>query len=131
MTFIMKTSTVIALTLATGIAIAAPKQLITHNQTNYESSAFVGGVIPPQHPTKPQSDGYLPWTAVRMACFGPYTTNGKCWAVIKMGANTPNPIEVGKVTIDLETGIITPSVLKANGFTFTATGPGEAMITQP
>lgn len=127
---LMNTIAAVTLSFATTIAIAAaPKQLITHNNTDVESNAYIAGIVPSQHPTKPHSEHTVPWAAVRMACFG-HTTNGKCWAIIKMATNTGNPIELGKVTIDLETGEITPAQFSANGYTFASIAPGETLLTQ-
>nr|WP_241480405.1 hypothetical protein [Legionella norrlandica] len=64
-----------------------------------------------------------------MACYG-HTTNGKCAALIKMATNTANPIDIGYVTMDLETGDISPKVLSAKGYTLRAIGPAEAEITK-
>lgn len=113
---------------ATAVFATPPKQLITHNTTDFESNAFVAGTIPSQHPTKAHSDGKVFWTAVKMACFG-HTINGKCAALIKMATNTPNPIELGMLTVDLNTGEITPQQITANGFTLTINGPGETTLS--
>ena len=115
--------------ISTAAIAATPKQLVTHNYTDVESNAYIAGTIPSQHPTKAHSDGKVLWAAVRMACFG-HTTNGKCSALIMMATDTASPIELGMVTIDLETGIITPTQLSANGYTFTALAPGETSLTQ-
>lgn len=123
------TITAITLGLTTSIAFAAPKQLITHNLTNVESNAYVAGVIPSQHPTKAHSDNKVMWAAVKMACYG-HTVNGKCWALVKMATNTATPVELGTVSIDIETGIITPNQISANGYTLTVNGPGETTLTQ-
>ncbi|GEM_PF-919961 len=126
----IKTIVATTIGLATSIAMAAsPRQLITHNQTDVESNAFIAGTIPSQHPTKAHSDSKVIWASVRMACFG-HTTGGKCWATIKMATDTNNPIEIGQVSIDLETGQIYPSQISANGYTLTAVGLGETTITK-
>lgn len=119
----------IALSLSAITASAAPKHLITHNTTDAESNAFVAGSIPSQHPTRAHSDGRVFWTAVKMACFG-HTVDGKCQAMIKMATNTPYPITVGTVTLDLNTGEITPSQISANGYTIIVNGPGETTLLQ-
>jgi hypothetical protein len=119
----------LAFSLFTITAFAAPKQMITHNTTDAESNAFVAGSIPSQHPTKAHSDGRVYWTAVKMACFG-HTVDGKCQAVIKMASNTPSPITIGTLTVDLNTGVITPSQISANGYTVLVNGPGETTLLQ-
>lgn len=130
MSKLIKTIITTTLSLATTLAMATPpRQLITHNLTDVESNAFVAGTIPSQHPTKAHSDSKVIWTSVRMACFG-HTTGGKCWATIKMATDTNNPIELGQVSIDLETGLIYPTQVSGNGYTITAVGPGETTLTQ-
>lgn len=129
MTSFIKTVAAITLGLTASAAIAAPKQLITHNLTSVESNAFVAGTIPSQHPTHPHSDNKVMWAGVRLACFG-HVTNGTCWAVIKMETDTANPVNLGTVTIDLESGDITPKQLTAYGYTLTVNGPGETTLTE-
>lgn len=125
-----KSLATLALGLFTLTAMAAPpKQLITHNVTDVESNAYVAGIVPSQHPTRPHTDGKVFWTAVRMACFG-HTVNGKCAALIKMATNTDNPVEIGTVTVDLNTGDITPKLISANGYSITVNGPGETTLTK-
>ncbi|MDX2345385.1 MAG: hypothetical protein QNK11_00725 [Legionella sp.] len=119
---------ILALSLTSSLALAIPpKLLITHNQTSLESNAFVAGTIPSQHPTKANSEGRVMWASVRMACFG-HVKNGRCPALIKLGANTPTPLELGMVTIDLNTGDIEPKELHANGYTMLVNGPAETTL---
>ena len=118
-----------ALGFVTVTAFATPKHLITHNATDLESNAFVAGTIPSQHPTKPHSDGKVFWTAVKLACFG-HSVDGKCTALIKMATNTAYPITIGTLTMDLNSGDITPQQLSANGFTITVNGPGETTLSK-
>lgn len=126
---LLKSVTVGALSLLTAAAFAAPQQLITHNTTNVESNAFIDGTIPSQHPTKAHSDGKVFWTIVKMACFG-HTTNGKCSALIKMATNTAAPVILGTVSMDLESGDITPKQIIANGYMLTVNGPGETTLSE-
>ena len=125
---LIKVVTAGALGLCAATAIAAPKQLITHNTTNAESNAFVDGTIPSQHPTKPHSDGKVYWTAVKMACFG-HTVDGKCNALILMETNTATPVTIGTLVMNLDSGDITPKQLSAHGYTITVNGPGETTIS--
>jgi hypothetical protein len=106
-----------------------PPVLITHNLTDVESNAYVGGTVASHHPTKAHADSKVSWTEVRLACFG-RTVNGKCSALIKMKTNTAEPIEIGTVALDLITGEITPSYIQANGYTISVTGLAETTITQ-
>ncbi|MCX7117719.1 MAG: hypothetical protein NTW94_07445 [Legionellales bacterium] len=115
---------------ASSLLAVAPKQLLTHNLTDFESNAFIDQTIPSNHPTKAHSDGKVFWTFVKMACFG-HTTDGKCTALIMMKTDTSDPIPLGTVTLELETGDITPKELSGNGFTLTVNGPGETTITAP
>ncbi len=128
MNCLIKTLAASALGLCAATAMAAPKQLITHNTTSAESNAYIDGTIPSQHPTKPRSDGKVFWTAVKMACFG-HTVGGKCNALIRMETNTPTPVTIGTLSMDLESGDITPKQLSANGYTITVNGPGETTIS--
>jgi hypothetical protein len=130
----MKRTTRACITAALGLVSAMafavpPRQLITHNTTDLDSNAFVAGTIPSQHPTKAHSDGKVLWTAVRMACYG-HVVDGKCPALIKVGTNTPNPIELGMLYMDLTTGTITPSELHANGYVMIVNGPAESTLYQ-
>ncbi len=126
---LITTLTAGSLAVFMGTALAAPKQLITHNMTDVESNAYVDGSIPSQHPTKPHSNGAVFWTIVKMACFG-HTTAGKCTALIKMATDTPNPVTIGTLSLDLASGDITPKQVSANGYTITVNGPGETTISQ-
>ena len=122
--------TAAVLSLAAFSALAVPpKQLITHNTTDFESNAFVDNLVPSRHPTKAHSDGKIFWTAVKLACFG-HTVNGQCSATIYMGTNTPTPVPVGSVIVNLETGDINPKQVSGNGFTITVNGPGETTISR-
>jgi hypothetical protein len=115
---------IVALSLTSSMAMAAPSLLITHNLTGVESNAYIVGTIPSQHPTKAYTDNKVPWAAVRLACVG----HNPCWAMIKMATDTGNPVELGKVTIDVTTGMITPSSLTANGYTMIVNGPAETTL---
>ena len=120
----------LSLSLTASFALATPpKQLITHNETSVESNAFVAGTIPSQHPTKPYADNHVMWASVRMACFG-HLTNGRCPALIRMKTNTENPVDLGTVTIDLNTGDIQPKSIHANGYTMIVNGPAETTLLE-
>jgi hypothetical protein len=127
-----KTFASLVLILSSFQGFASPKQLITHNQTDLESNAYVAGTIPSRYPTRAYSDNRVNWLEVRMACFG-HITNNKCPALIRIGTG-PNdggtPMDLGFVTMDLVTGSITPNELHAYGYTFTVNGPGETTITK-
>ena len=121
------TAGALGLFAATAIA-AAPRYLVTHNTTDAESNAYIDGTIPSQHPTRAHSDNKVFWAAVRIACFG-HSTGGQCSALIIMETNTSNPVPVGTVTMNLDTGDITPKQIIANGYTITVNGPGETTIS--
>ncbi|MDR3502044.1 MAG: hypothetical protein P4L79_05615 [Legionella sp.] len=128
MNLIAKSLSAVALSLSAITSFAAPAYLITHNNTNEESNAFVAGA-PSIYPTAPHSTRKVYWNLVKLACHG-HTTNGKCPAVIKMATNTANPIVVGTVEMELSTGEINPKQIVGNGYTLTVTGPGEASISK-
>jgi hypothetical protein len=117
------------LTASAQLFAAPPKQLITHNLTNFESNAFIAGTIASPYPTKAHSDGKVFWGAVRMTCFG-HIIDGKCAALIRIGTDTNNPIELGTVELNIETGAITPNMIHANGYQMVVNGLGETTITQ-
>lgn len=120
-------ATAIVFSLSASAAMASPILLITHNTTDLESNAYVAGTIQSHYPSKPHNDNKVSWVSVKMACFG-HTVDSKCPALIKMATNTPNPIEIGTVTMDLNTGDITPKQIIANGFTLMVNGPGETTL---
>ena len=129
---ICKFSTGVLLILSSLTSFASPKQLITHNLTDLESNAYVAGVVPSRYPSHAHSDNRVNWLEVRMACFG-HITNGKCPALVRLGTG-PNdggaPMDLGFVTMDLNSGAITPSVINSYGYTLTVNGPGEVTITK-
>lgn len=121
--------TTAALVLAASTASAIPQKLITHNTTDVDSNAYVAGAVPSRYPTKAHSDGKVSWTEVKLACFG-HIVNGRCPALIKMETNTDHPIELGYVSLDMNTGDITPKYLSAYGYTMTVNGPGETTLSK-
>lgn len=129
MKLMLKSISAIALSLSAMSAFAGPDYLVTHNNTNEESNAYVAGFIPSPYATGAHSTRQVPWNMVKLACFG-HTTEGRCSALIKMATNTSNPIELGYVSMELATGDITPRQLSAKGYTVTVNGPGEATITK-
>jgi len=128
MNLILKGLSVITLSLGATVALAAPAFLTTHNNTSEQSNAFIDGA-PSPYPTLAHSTRQVYWNFVRLACYG-HSTNNKCSAVIKMATDTANPIELGTVTMDTETGDITPHQMSAKGYTFTVNGLGETTISK-
>jgi hypothetical protein len=110
-------------------SFAAPKQLVTHNLTSVESNGFIDGVIPSQHPTKAHSENRVFWASVKLACYG-RVVNNSCKALIKMGTDTPNPVDLGWLSLNLITGEITPTSLSGNGYHLEVNGPGETTLTE-
>jgi hypothetical protein len=132
MKLMLKSLAALALSLAAATALAVPAYLITHNNTDLESNAYIAGTIPSPYATPAHDFRKVYWTMVRMACYG-HTTDKKkikCSALIKVGTNTPNPIDVGTVVMDLETGDITPKQISNNGYTLIVNGPGEATLNK-
>ncbi|KTD67316.1 MULTISPECIES: hypothetical protein [Legionella] len=126
MNLIFKGFSAIALSLSAVTAFASPAYLITHNKTPEESNAYIAGV-PSAYPTAGNSTQKVYWNLVKLACYG-HTTGKECSAIIKMATNTSNPIEVGEVKMNLDTGDISPKFLSKNGYTLTVNGAGEATI---
>jgi len=121
--------TTATLTIFTNLVFASPTQLITHNTTDVDSNAYIAGTIQSQHPTKAHSTGQVSWPLVKIACIG-HTVNGQCQALVKMATNTANPVELGTVSMNLETGDITPKVLTGNGYTLIVNGPAETTLSK-
>jgi len=127
MNLLLKSITTVTLSLAATAALATPKFLITHNETDVESNAWVDNIVPSTHPTKAKQTSKVSWVEVRMACSG-RTKAGKCSAVIYMKSNTDRPVPVGQVTMDLSSGEITPKELVGNGYQVTINGFGETTL---
>lgn len=119
----------LTLGLSTTVALATPTALTTHNLTDVESNAYIGGTIPSPVPTKPNYNNVVPWIVVQMACYG-RTIDGDCPATIKMATNTAKPVEIGEVFLNMVTGEINPKFISANGYTLTVNGPGEVTLTK-
>jgi hypothetical protein len=128
MNLLFKSISAIALSLSAVTSFAAPAYLITHNNTSEESNAFIAGA-PSIYPTPANSTKQVYWNLVKIACYG-HTSGKTCPAVIKMATNTANPIELGTVSMNLDTGDISPKVFSSNGYTFIVNGPGEATIVK-
>ncbi|MCL9682517.1 hypothetical protein [Legionella maioricensis] len=129
MKLMLKSLSAIALNLVAATALAAPAYLTTHNNTDEESNAYVAGTIPSPYSTPAHTTRQVYWNMVRMACYG-HTTNGKCTALIKVATDKPTPIDIGTVTMDLDTGDITPKRIENQGYTVIINGPGEATINK-
>lgn len=129
MNVMLKSISAIALSLTAVSAFAEPGYLITHNNTDVESNAYVGGSTPSPYPTPAHNSRQIPWGLVRLACWG-NTTNGRCPAKIMMATNTNNPVELGWVSMELESGDISPKKVSGNGYTLVVNGPGEATVTK-
>ncbi len=48
----------------------------------------------------------------------------------KNGNRYPNPVDIGVVSMDLDSGDIIPKQISANGYTLNVKGPGETTITK-
>lgn len=127
---LLKNAAAILLSMtAANVFAAPPRLLITHNTTDVESNAYIAGTIPSRHPTKAHSDSRVSWSEVRIACFG-HLINGQCPAMVKMatGPNDGEAVDIGIVSVDLNTGMITPSTISGNGYTLIVNAPGETTL---
>lgn len=120
---------VLALGLSAANAMAKPVFLVTHNTTDFESNAWVAGIAPSPYPTPAHSDNKVMWSLVKMACNG-HIVNDVCTAVIKMKTNTPNPVDIGTVSMNILSGDINPKSLSGNGFRINVNGPGEVTLSK-
>lgn len=121
-------TTLMGLTLSMA-ATASPRQLITHNLTDYESNAYVSGTIPSPYPTKAHSTGKVYWAGIKMSCFG-HTLQNKCVALVRAETDTAHPVDVGFVELNIETGEITPQRVHGNGYTLTVNGIAECTLSK-
>ena len=126
---ILKGLAAAALCLGATAALASPVNMITHNFTPSESNAYVDGINPSPVPTLAWTTNTVNWAVVRMACYG-HTSGGICHALIKMDTDTENPVDVGMVSVNIETGDINPKYLSGNGYTLVVNGPGEVTIVK-
>ena len=113
--------------LADPAFLAAPSFLVTHNLSDAESNAYIDGTVGSPFPSKAWSDNAVSWVSVRMACIG-HTHNNQCKALVKVATNTPNPLAIGWMTMDLTNGEITPKEVFGNGYSLTVNGPGEVTL---
>ncbi|STX52419.1 Uncharacterised protein [Legionella busanensis] len=119
-------ATILITSLFTADLLAAPKAMITHNLTDTTTNAYVDGRAAPQ-PAWPNETTKVSWTIVKAGCRD-HREEGICPAMIKMDIDSSSPIVVGTLYIDLETGVITPAKISANGFTVEVNAPGEITV---
>lgn len=114
----------------TAFAFASPRSFTTHNRTTVESNAFIDGTIPSPYPTPAGKDKSVMWELVRLACIG-HTSGGQCTAVLKMATNTKNPIDVAKLSMNLDSGAITLMETYSTAYkVIIHSNPGEVTITE-
>lgn len=111
------------------IANAVPASLMTHNQTHVESNAYIDGVVKSPYPSAAMKDNRVAWLSVRIACTG-HIVDNKCHALVKMATDTPNPIDLGWVEMDMLSGEITPQELHNNGYGLIVNGLGEVTLME-
>lgn len=126
MNLIFKSFSAALLSLSAVTTFASPEFLITHNNTNEESNAYIAGV-PSPHPTPANTTKKVYWNMVKLACYG-HAPGGKCRATIKMATDTATPKDVADVILDVNSGVITLEKHKNPGYEFIIHGPGEATI---
>lgn len=129
MNLVLKSLSALTLSLTAAATFAFPANLVTHNESDLESNAFIAGYIPSPYPTAAYSTRDVSWNMVRIACYG-HTTNGQCQALIKLGTNTEQPIELGYLTLNLSTGEINPKQISNGGYTLTVNGLAETTISK-
>ena len=125
----LKTFTALVLLVTTQVALANPSILLTHNLTGVESNAYSDGVVRSPYPSPAHADNRVAWISVRIACTG-HIVNNKCKALVKMATNTPNPIDVGWLEMDMISGDISPKELHGNGYAVYVNGPAETTLIE-
>ena len=127
MNSILKAVSIIALSVNSLVVFSAPLYFITHNNTSEQSNGFIGGTTPSPYPTPANTTRQVAWNLVRIACF---PLNELCSATVKMATDTNDPIEIGRLEMNLKTGDINPKSLSNNGYTITVNGPAETTISK-
>ncbi|MDR3502514.1 MAG: hypothetical protein P4L79_08015 [Legionella sp.] len=121
---IFKILSAIAVSVTTVTALATPTHYITHNNTKWETNVIVKGVDSP-FPTLPYSTRKVAWRMVRLGC----GITPVCAAVIKVATDTSDPIEIGTLYMDMDSGKITPQQISAQGYTAKVKDIAEVIIT--
>lgn len=114
--------------LTAGSAWAAPSQMVTVNKTAASIFANIAGYQSPD-PVKPGETKKRAWLLVKGLCATAGQT-GKCTADIVAQDSSNNTTTLGQMTMDLESGDITPKKLAAGKYTLTVTGVAQVLITQ-
>lgn len=122
---IFKILSAITISVTSVTALATPTHYITHNNTEWETNVVVKGVESP-FPTLPYSTRKVAWRMVRFGC----GITPVCAAVIKVATETSDPIEIGTLYMDMESGEITPQQISAHGYTAKIKGIAEVIITR-
>lgn len=129
---VTKTLAVCAMALYAGLSLAnfAPSLGIAHNKTaDMEANAFLGGTQPSPMPIAANSTLQVPWFLLMLGCSG-HTDNNWCSALIKIGTNTSNPISMGDMKINLQTGEILPKEIHNSGYSIYVNGSGEVTLVK-
>lgn len=116
-----------ALTALSATAMAHPDDLITHNKTSGSVYATIGGVRS-NDPVAPNKTKYRKWFLVNMACFMSKKDN-KCTATISVEKNNQESI-LGDMTIDLESGEITPTQISNDKYTLNVIDTAEVEVVE-
>jgi len=118
----------LTITLSSAVALAGPEELVTHNDTDLVANVLIDERFL-SVPSTPHKTSAIHWYMVRSACYRP-SQHDICPATILMDYNTPHPIVLGDIKMNLNTGEIIPAHLSNNGYTMTVNGPGEFTLTK-
>jgi len=110
------------------LSFSAPQFLISHNQTLYQSTAYVDGKISLPNTIEPLSDTTTSWITLKRLCFG-RSLSSRCPIIIKMGTDTGYPFDLGLIYIDLNSGAITPNQLSFNNVVLRVNNNGELTLS--
>ena len=117
----------ITLSVTAATALATPTHYITHNDTDLLTNVIVNGTESP-FPTFPHSTRKIAWRMVKLGCGR--APNGMCAVLIKIRTDTSDPIEIGTLYMDMNSGELTPQSISANGYTVNVLGAAEVAIAQ-
>lgn len=121
---------IISLNLMAAVVYAAPavSKITIDNQCDLEARAYIAS-LPTPTPSAPGKITSISWPAVLSACSG-HTSNNICPATIKLATNTSQPFLLGDVSINIKTGVITPSTLSSQGYTMNVVGLGSVRLSK-
>jgi hypothetical protein len=115
----------LSLGLLSPVVSALPGKFVTKNFTPFESNVkvinFWSTFPTPAGSVNNPTERSVPWIGLKLLCG---FTAKQCSADLYMKTDTPNPVFIGRGTLDMTTGEIEPKEMNNNGFIVRVVGPG-------